>query len=118
MHQRWLRILFRRRVLTILLLLLQVWFLVNLVIGGSQLSQQLSRLLTIVSIVGGMWSSILEVLKRKASQGVTVRLIYDDMGCFFTLPNGKRLYGKHRGEIVPGYSPPVCPFDVRRTTNG
>ena len=33
-----------------------------------------------------MWGSILEVLKRKASQGVTVRLIYDDMGCFFTLP--------------------------------
>ncbi len=217
MHQRWLRTLFRRRVLTIFLLLLQVWFLVNLVIGGSQLSQQLSRLLTIVSIVavlyiiskrdkgayktawaililafplfgglmyllftfqsskwrftkgvlhaqskakalyslpgtdyetaitqlpahrqqirylqdsagfpvysntetsyltpgekkldvlleelekaenyifleyfivqeGVMWDSILEVLKRKASQGVTVRLIYDDMGCFFTLP--------------------------------
>lgn len=29
----------------------------------------------------------LEVLKRKAGQGVLVRLIYDDMGCFFTLPN-------------------------------
>ena len=218
MRQRWLRTLFRRRVLTILLLLLQVWFLVNLVIGGSQLSQRLSRLLTIVSIVavlyivskrdkgayktawaililafplfgglmyllftfqsskwrftkdalraqdkakplytrsgnrydaavrqlpehrsqicylqesagfpiyantkahyltpgeklletllpelekaekyifleyfivqeGVMWGSILDVLKRKAAQGVTVRLIYDDMGCFFTLPN-------------------------------
>lgn len=217
MHQRWLRTLFRRRVLTILLLLLQVWFLVNLVIGGSQLSHRLSRLLTIVSIVavlyivsnrdkgayktawaililtfplfgglmyllftfqsskwrftkdvlhaqskakasysllgndyeaavkqlpehrsqicylqdfagfpiyadtktcyltpgekklevllselekaekyifleyfivqeGVMWDSILDILKRKAAQGVTVRLIYDDMGCFFTLP--------------------------------
>jgi len=217
MHQRWLRALFRRRVLTILLLLLQVWFLVNLVVGGSQLSRRFSRLLTIISIAavlyivsrkgkgtyktawaililafplfgglmyllfnfqssswrfsrnilnahhkaeplyglpgqderaaleqlpahapqisylqdfagfpiysntrtryltpgekklevlleelekaeqyifleyfivqeGVMWDSILEVLKRKARQGVLVRLIYDDMGCFLTLP--------------------------------
>lgn len=217
MNQRWLRALFRRRILTILLLLLQVWFIGNLVIGGSQLSQRLSRLLTTVSIIavlyivskkdkgayktawaililsfplfgglmylmfnfqsstrrfskdilnaqekaeplyylpgndyqaainslpdhlgqirylqnfagfpvyantkthyltpgekkleallaelekaekyifleyfivqeGTMWNSILKVLERKASQGVLVRLIYDDMGCFLTLP--------------------------------
>lgn len=36
---------------------------------------------------GKMWNSILEILKRKAEQGVKVRLIYDDLGCFFTLPN-------------------------------
>ena len=35
---------------------------------------------------GQMWNSILEVLKRKAAQGVVVRLIYDDMGCFLILP--------------------------------
>ena len=35
---------------------------------------------------GIMWDSILEILKRKARQGVTVRLIYDDMGCFLLLP--------------------------------
>lgn len=35
---------------------------------------------------GVMWGSILEVLKRKAAQGVLIRLIYDDMGCFLTLP--------------------------------
>ena len=35
---------------------------------------------------GVMWDSILEILKRKAKQGVTVRLIYDDMGCFLLLP--------------------------------
>ena len=34
---------------------------------------------------GKMWNTILEVLKRKAAQGVTVRLIYDDLGCFFLL---------------------------------
>lgn len=35
---------------------------------------------------GKMWDTILEILKEKASQGVLVRLIYDDMGCFLLLP--------------------------------
>ena len=35
---------------------------------------------------GAMWSAILEVLKRKAAEGVDVRVIYDDMGCFLRLP--------------------------------
>ena len=35
---------------------------------------------------GKMWNSILEILERKAAAGVKVRLIYDDMGCFFLLP--------------------------------
>lgn len=217
MSKRWLRILFRRRVLTILLIALQVWFLGYLIIGGSQFSQRIRRLLTIISIVtvlyiiskkdkgayktawsvlilsfplfgglmyllfnfqsstrrfakdtlhaqhkaeplyllpgndyknavsnlsahltqirylqdfagfsvyadtrtqyltpgekalkvlleeldkaehyifleyfivqeGEMWNSILEILKKKAARGVLVRLIYDDMGCFLTLP--------------------------------
>lgn len=217
MRQRWLRSLFRRRMLTILLLLVQVWFLIQLVTDGSQLSQRFSHLLTVISIAavlyivsrkdkgayktawsililsvplfggflyllstvqaskwrfskdvqytqekakaqydrfgsccetaiqqlpehraqirylehfsgfpiyadtetyyltpgekkleamlteleraeryifmeyfivqeGVMWDSILGILKRKAAQGVTVRLLYDDMGCFLTLP--------------------------------
>ena len=40
---------------------------------------------------GKMWDSILEILKRKAKQGVIVRIIYDDMGCFLLLP---KLYPK------------------------
>lgn len=36
---------------------------------------------------GVMWNSILDILKEKVRQGVKVRLIYDDMGCFFLLPN-------------------------------
>lgn len=36
---------------------------------------------------GECWNRILEVLKRKAAQGVKVRLIFDDLGCFFTIPN-------------------------------
>lgn len=35
---------------------------------------------------GVMWDAILEVLKAKVSQGVKVRIIYDDFGCFFLLP--------------------------------
>ncbi len=35
---------------------------------------------------GEMWAPILEVLARKAKEGVRVRMMFDDMGCFFTLP--------------------------------
>jgi len=35
---------------------------------------------------GLFWNSILEILKGKVSQRVKVRLIYDDLGCFFMLP--------------------------------
>lgn len=35
---------------------------------------------------GIMWNSILEILRQKAEEGVDVRVIYDDFGCFLTLP--------------------------------
>lgn len=35
---------------------------------------------------GIMWNSILDILKEKSKQGVDVRLLYDDIGCFLTLP--------------------------------
>lgn len=35
---------------------------------------------------GKMWNTILEILLRKAQQGVDVRLIYDDVGSVSTLP--------------------------------
>ena len=35
---------------------------------------------------GVMWDGILEVLKRKAAQGLDVRVLYDDFGCITTLP--------------------------------
>ena len=35
---------------------------------------------------GVMWDEILEILKRKVAQGVLVRVIYDDIGCFLVLP--------------------------------
>lgn len=38
---------------------------------------------------GEMWDRIAELLEKKAAQGVDVRVLYDDMGCFRGL-NGKR----------------------------
>jgi cardiolipin synthase len=35
---------------------------------------------------GHMWNSILEILKKKASQGVEVRFLYDGMNAFANLP--------------------------------
>lgn len=35
---------------------------------------------------GIMWDSILEILKKKAADGVDVRLMYDDFGCMLLLP--------------------------------
>ena len=35
---------------------------------------------------GTFWNSILDILKRKALAGVTVRVLYDDIGCMSTLP--------------------------------
>ncbi|MEF9972045.1 MAG: phospholipase D-like domain-containing protein, partial [Oscillospiraceae bacterium] len=35
---------------------------------------------------GQMWDSILEILVQKVSEGVDVRLIYDDMGCLQKIP--------------------------------
>lgn len=35
---------------------------------------------------GVMWNSILDILKEKAASGVTVKLLYDDLGCFLLLP--------------------------------
>lgn len=35
-----------------------------------------------------MWDSMLEILTRKASEGIEVRMIYDDVGSLFLLPSG------------------------------
>jgi len=37
---------------------------------------------------GKMWDQILEILQKKAAQGVDVRVIYDDFGCITKLPSG------------------------------
>lgn len=37
---------------------------------------------------GKFWNSMLEIMEEKASQGVDVRIIYDDFGSLTTLPKG------------------------------
>lgn len=46
---------------------------------------------------GIFWDSILAVLEEKAAQGVDVRVIYDDMGCMFTLPRNYDAFLRSKG---------------------
>lgn len=65
---------------------------------------------------GEMWDTILEVLKRKAAQGITVRLIYDDLGCFFLLrPDYPRLLKAYGIECVPFN--PFLPLLIAKQNN-
>lgn len=58
---------------------------------------------------GVMWNKILEVLERKVSQGVEVRLIYDDMGCVALLPKGYDKILEKKGIKCMAFNP-VIPF--------
>lgn len=46
---------------------------------------------------GVMWRTILDILERKAAEGVDVRLIYDGFGCATTLPNKYDRYLRKKG---------------------
>ena len=46
---------------------------------------------------GLMFNSIITLLERKASEGLDVRIIYDDLGCFFTLPRNYKEELKQKG---------------------
>lgn len=35
---------------------------------------------------GKFWNSILDILRRKAAEGVEIKVLYDDIGCMMTLP--------------------------------
>ena len=56
---------------------------------------------------GKMWGSVLEVLKRKAAQGVDVRVMYDGMGCIVTLPRKYNEYLERQGIKCRIFSPIV-----------
>ena len=46
---------------------------------------------------GQMLDPILDILERKARAGLDVRLLYDDLGCFMSLPPDFKQYLKARG---------------------
>ena len=41
---------------------------------------------------GKMWNEILGILKQKVKEGVKIRIIYDDIGCFLKLPINYKKY--------------------------
>lgn len=72
---------------------------------------------------GIMWDTILDILLRKAAQGVDVRLIYDDVGSVSTLPFGyaKKLEAQGIQAIafnpfIPVYSTVMNNRDHRKIT--
>lgn len=51
---------------------------------------------------GKFWNSILDILKRKAADGVEVKVLYDDIGCMMTLPGNYHKILKEYGiEATP-----------------
>lgn len=51
---------------------------------------------------GKFWNSILEILRKKAAEGVDVKVVYDDVGCMMTLPGDYcRLLGTYGIEATP-----------------
>lgn len=70
---------------------------------------------------GVMWNSILDILVEKASMGVDVRVIYDDIGCLLTLPHGYDKKLEKKGikccvfnPLVPKLSPMLNNRDHRK----
>ena len=37
---------------------------------------------------GKMWNTVLDILREKVREGLDVRVMYDDIGCLYTLPQG------------------------------
>lgn len=54
---------------------------------------------------GKMWESMLQIMEEKAAQGVKVRVMYDDFGCFVTLPNNTPKMLEEKGIECRVYNP-------------
>lgn len=54
---------------------------------------------------GCMWNNILQILSTKASQGVDVRVIYDDVGSLTTLPPDYNMRLKAKGISCIAFNP-------------
>jgi len=65
---------------------------------------------------GLMWDTILDILVEKVSQGVDVRLIYDDVGCLFNLPYKYNKYLESLGIKCRVFNP-LKPVLSRRHNN-
>ena len=54
---------------------------------------------------GVMWRTILDILERKATEGVDVRLIYDGFGCLTTLPYHYERFLREKGIQCQVFNP-------------
>ena len=63
---------------------------------------------------GCMWNGIEKVLRRKAAQGVDVRLIYDDFGCSMWIPSRFIKDMKEKGIKVAAFNPIGPVFNLRQ----
>ncbi len=54
---------------------------------------------------GEMWNTLLDVLSERAAHGVDVRILYDDMGCLWTLPDDFRKKVVSRGIRCIAFNP-------------
>ncbi len=63
---------------------------------------------------GEMWESIHEILLEKAKAGVTVRIIYDDMGCFLRLPHSYARQLRREGIHLACFNPFVPFFSAEQ----
>lgn len=63
---------------------------------------------------GTMWDEILDILLEKVEEGVEVRIIYDDMGCFLRLPNKYGKVLKKYGIRAAKFNPFVPFFSVEQ----
>ncbi len=66
---------------------------------------------------GKMWDSILGLLKEKVKDGVDVRVMYDDIGCFFTLPTHYQQILESMGikcKVFNKFSPILSAFQNNR----
>ena len=61
---------------------------------------------------GRMWSEILRILERKVTEGVEVRVIYDDVGCLGYIPAGYHHQLEKRGIHCIAFNPFVPVMSV------
>ncbi len=61
---------------------------------------------------GNFWNKILEILSQKVKEGVDVRVMYDDMGCIKTLPDGYTKKLKKLGIKAKVFNPFVPSVDL------
>ena len=54
---------------------------------------------------GAFWDSVLDILKRKAQEGLDIRIIYDDMGSISTLPKDYPLILEQYGIKCYAFNP-------------